>query len=123
MAKLNAANYSDETVMDAFASDSAFTMPGSGLMTYLQAALELQLVTYRQDAILFYEEVELIVIVKAVCFFVVFLTLYLVILIKLLLILKAEVLLTRGMLNMIPRFVIEANLQVQNKVWQRRYVT
>ncbi len=122
-AKITAANFSNEDEVEAILHDPAFTLPGSSIISYLQAALELQVVTYRQDAVAFYEFVEMLLIVKALAFSLLFLGLYLCVLLKLRSILKDEILLTRGMLNMIPLFVIESNVQIQNKIWQRRYVS
>lgn len=121
-AKIMLANFSNDDDVNKILGDPGFTMPGSSIISFLQAALELQLTTYRQDTVRFYEFVQMIVVVKAVGFFVLFLALYLFVLLKLLAILKAEILLTHGMLNMIPLFVIEGNLRIQNKIWQRRYV-
>ncbi len=119
-AKIMASNLSDDTVANALSVDPALTFPGSKLLTYLQSALELQLIEYRKDAVKFYEKVELIVIAKAACFGAVFLCAYFVVFLGLLKILKTEIWLTHGMLNMIPIFVLESNSLVQTQIWRRR---
>ncbi|MDR3548023.1 MAG: PAS domain S-box protein [Candidatus Pacebacteria bacterium] len=119
-AKILNADFTNDTVVAAFAADPGLSFPGSKVMIYLQSALEQELIQYRKDAVAFYKVIEAIIMSKAVCFAVLFLALYVAVFAGLLATLRNEIWLTKGMLSMIPRFVLENNLRVQKLVHKRR---
>ncbi len=118
--KIMAANFSDSATVSAMAADPALSFPGAKVMIYLQSALEQQLIQYRKDALSFYGVISAILIAKGTCFAVLFFILYIVVFSGVLNTLTREISLTKGMVSMIPRFVIEGNLRVQKLVYKCR---
>ncbi len=121
--KLLAANFSDSETIAGILGDANFIFPAARLITYLQYGLEMLLGAYREDVVAFYDLLNIIIVSKALGFMAVFLTLYVAVgLVGLTHSLRDEILLTRGMLSMVPKFIVEENLEVQNKIWVRKFV-
>jgi len=122
-AKIKAANLTDDKIADDIYADPALTLPAGKLITYLQSALELQLIEYRKDTVNFYDLIRIIIIAKAAGFLSIFMIMYIIILMGLLNTLKDEIWLTHGMINLIPMFIQENNTDVQNQIWDRRKIS
>ncbi len=121
-AKIMATNLANETIALQMDVDPGLLFPGSKVMIYLQSGLEQHLIQYRKDAVAFYEIIEKVLIAKAACFAAVFVVMYAIIFAGVLATLKQQIWITKGMVNMIPKFVIENNQEVQKLIYERRNV-
>ena len=113
-------NYSDPTDLEKISTDPGLTFPNTYMLPYLEAALELLMSAYREDAVHFYEKMQIVVILKATCFGIAYVTIYIIVLTRLMKRLNEEIWLSRAVLNMIPVSVIKKNKGVQNTIWQHR---
>jgi hypothetical protein len=119
--KLNKANYSDPVVVAQMKNDTSVNTfskvlgrsIASGSISYLNSALELLMLVFYDDIMRFFDVVQNIVYIKTVCFFVVYIAIYLFIFIKFIRVLNEEIWQTHGMVNMIPTSVLQHNLRVR----------
>jgi len=122
IAGVTSADFTNQTTVDAILTNSAMTYGNNYMLNYLQSALELLLAEYRKDTVKFYELVEVIVLSKAIGFGILFVGLFAIVFVRLLEQLKVEIIITHGMLGMIPLSVIEENEAVQKRVLQHRNI-
>ncbi len=118
--KIQPANFSDDKAITAISTDPGFSMAGAKVDIYLQSGIEQLLIQYRKDAVAYYGVIESILIAKAAGFIVLFIAIYILVFVGLLGVLTREIWLTKGMLNMIPKFVVEHNMTVQTLIYERR---
>lgn len=89
-------------------------------MSYISPVQELLILTFYNAMKGFFTTIQQIVYIKAICFLLVFTLIYLWIFITFLGTLHEEILLTHGIVNMIPTFVLENNPKVREQVWKRK---
>ncbi len=118
---LLAMDFTNETYMENLMTDAALTFPVTSLISFLQSGLEQQIVEFGKDTDNFYRLIQIIVILKAVIFGVMFVLVYVLVFMGLLSILSDEIWLMKGMINMIPVFVLEGNEAVQKLVCNRKH--
>ncbi len=119
-ARILAADFSNNTLVNSMITSTEISFSGVKVWIFLQSVIEQQLSAYREDVVSFYDLVLIILITKAVCFAVLFAALYIIVFVILLNTLKREIWLTKGMIGLIPKFVLENNLSVQKLVYNNR---
>jgi hypothetical protein len=127
--KINNANFSNPTVANEMLNDpgpAAFSTVllsthgvANGITGYLSPALEYLIQVLYDDVMAFFDLVRKIVLIKAICYIIVFAGIYLFIFIQFIGVLNEEIWQTHGIVNMIPTFVLENNLEVREQVWKR----
>ena len=92
----------------------------NGLIAYLDAAAEFLIVTFSADMIAFFDLIYNILIIKSVCFILVFAGIYLWIFITFFSTLKEEIWLTHEILKLVPMTILEKNVKVRDEVLKRK---
>lgn len=111
----------DQVVREILASPEIAFM-GNRLVVYLQPVLELQLKEHNSDVKSYFDLLIFITWLKCGCFFLLFGLLSVFIFWSLVKRLTNEIWLNRGMLNIIPRFILEQNVMIQSYVFKQKTV-
>jgi len=113
--------FSDDVKEELLESEE-ITFLGSRLIVYLQPALEQQMVEYETDLNNYIGLLAFFTWLKACCYIVVFSLLFIFIFLGLIKKLTLEILLNRGMLNIIPKFILEKNTAVQEHLLKQKTI-
>lgn len=115
-------DFTDDLVTEELLASDEVSFIGNKLVSYMQPTLELQLTVYEDDLASYLSLLTFLVWLKTGGFIMLFILLLVFVFRSLVNRLTKEIWLNRGMLNVIPKFILEENALIQHYVWKQRAV-
>eukprot|EP00826_Nyctotherus_ovalis_P003783 TRINITY_DN10776_c0_g4_i1.p1 TRINITY_DN10776_c0_g4~~TRINITY_DN10776_c0_g4_i1.p1 ORF type:complete len:203 (+),score=55.38 TRINITY_DN10776_c0_g4_i1:476-1084(+) len=115
-------DFTDDLVTEELLASNEVSFIGNRLVSYMQPTLELQIMAYEDDLASYLSLLTFLVWLKTGGFIMLFILLFLFVFRSLVNRLTKEIWLNRGMLNVIPRFILEENALIQHYVWNQKAV-
>jgi len=115
-------DFTDDNIAELLMDSDELIFIEDRLINYLQLALEIQVNIYQEDLISYFKLLIFFVWLKASGFALIFILMLIFVFLSLVQRLKREIWLNKGILNIIPGFILKNNLIIKEYVWKQKAI-